>query len=1167
VPHPTAELLAAGDPLTHRARMSALAGHARRLAATGDLPAVLAELAQGDSHQRFLGLTMAVIVGDQATVRAGFTDPDRRLRAVAVTAYLRSGWADPDEVAALLHDAPADLRRTAYRTLRAARRADLADALIDPVRARFGDGEAAVLLPACGPETVARLLPPLSYAVGGGTGLARRHPAVLLDFAQAQLAARSRAARDTWWSEWGRAVLHTAQQHPTRVFDLLERYGPTTRLPGELTAYGVLAGADPARTLRLLTAPARAGWLRRQQLPSGLLYRLRDADLTDLTPLGVRLRGTDHAFARLLAALAPARRGELYDAVTADVDTADVLLSEQLLTVLPRHWQHREARRILGLDRVRASEDSTLTYTAFLPWAEAESALVAAARRADATARGTGYALLLAAAGRSGDPAAVAAAVEQLRRLRNDQDPVRARAFTALSQVVGLLAPATVPALTDVVTQAVAARDTSPASLTAIGGLAGQVLRRHTADPALVGWAMQTFDKLYDGRQLPFLGRLDQVLRRGQEHDLFARIAPWIEGAAARDRYEPLFAVAWSLGLRAWRLPHLQRLLRRAIHPGVVSSVFRRAVTLWLADPATRADRVGEVLAVDASTVEIHEVWQAICTRRTDLLDEVFTTPPGKRTGKFLSAGARWVPGPAHRVARWLPRHQQAYADLLASIAADRSMAKHHRVRAISCAAPVPGAGWAVVARHLDAADVTLAEAALAALAWTDRPDEALPMLLRHVDDDRARVAVYAAGRTARLVAPSTLVATLTDVALGAGKVTSRKQALRLLARYGPPEAFDVVSAAYRRVDQHPDVRAAAVAAARQRPDVPASWTILAGAAGTVGAAGTPGTAGIADAAGVADGANVADSPTLSRAEVSALLDAPPSTIAEPDRPRYAALVVAATGNPDPEAARLAWAALPAWARWAPDLTGLTVAALTDLDDPYRWASAMRVVTRLLDEPVAAAAADGSPSAADGSPAAVDRSPLVVAVDALARLDRSDDRPGDPAGDRPARRRLDRLVDAAVRWCRDADPDTDRAAVRAAARTLVGFADLIPQAARLLTHLVPLAAPTAPPIVAELAALADLVADRPVLAGRLAETLTDQVRRAEGSWDPAVLTAVVGALAERGDLAAGLFAVALVRAGDRYGWSPPWRSPLHRLRRHPVPDVRSAALDIAMASG
>ncbi|WP_326552788.1 hypothetical protein [Micromonospora sp. NBC_01813] len=1129
--HPTAELLAALDPLTYQARMTALAGYARRLAAAGQLPAVLAELARGDSHQRFLGLTMAVIVGDHEPVRAGFADPDRRLRAMAVAAFLRFGWADPDEVVALLHDAPADLRRTAYRTLRAARRADFTDTLIDPVRDRFGDGEAAVLLPACGPDTIARLLPQLSYAVGGGTGLARRHPTVLLDFAGAQLAARSGAARDAWWYDWDDAVLHAAQQHPDRVFDLLERYAPTTSLPGATTAYGVLAGADATRTLRLLTAPARAGWLRGRTLPAGLLRRLRDADLSDLTLLGVRLRNTDHAFVRLLAALAPARRGDLYDAVMADVDTDDLLLSVELLTVLPRRWQHREARRILSLDRVRASEDLTLTYTAFLPWAEAEPALVAAARRADATARGTGYALLLAAAGRSGDPAAVVTAVDQLRQLRNDQDPVRLRALTTLSQVVGLLTPATVSALTDVVTETVAARDTSQASLTALSGLAGQVLRRHVADQALVDWAMQTFDALYDGRQLPSLGRLDEVLRRGQEHDLFTRIAPWIEGAAARDRFEPLFAVAWSLRRRAWRLPHLQRLLRRAIDPGVVSSVFRRAVTLWLDDPATRADRVGEVLAVDPSTVEIHEVWHAICARRIDLLDEVFTTPAGERTGSFLSAGAVWVPGPAHRVDQWLPRHQQAYADLLASIAADRSMAKHHRVRAISSVAVVPGAGWPVVARYLDATDVTVAEAALAALAWTDRPDEALPVLLRHVDDDRARVAVYAAGRTARLVAPSTLVATLTDVALGTGKVTSRKQALRLLARYGSPEAFDVVTAAYRRVDQHPDVRAAAVSAARQRPDVPASWAILAGAAA---------------------GGGRPDTSVPSRAEVSALLDAPPSTIAEPDRPRYATLVVAATGNPDPEAARLAWAALPAWARWAPDLTGLTVAALTDLDDPYRWRWAMPVVIGLLDEPAAAAAA---------------QSPLVVGVNAVARLDRADDRPGDPAWDRPARRRLDRVVDAAARWCRDAGPDTDRAAVRAAARTLVGFADLAPQAARLFAHLVPLAAATASPVVAELAALADLVADRPVLASRLAETVTDQVRRAEGSWDPAVLTAAAGALADRGDLASGLFAVALTRAGHRFGWSPPWRSLVHRLRHHPVPDVRSAAFDIAMASG
>lgn len=123
MPHPTAELLATLDPLTHRARTTALAGHARRLAAAGELPAVLAELARGDSYQRFLGLTMAVIVDDQAVVRAGFADPDRRLRAVAVTAYLRAGRADPAEVAALLHDAPSDLRRTAYRALRATRRA------------------------------------------------------------------------------------------------------------------------------------------------------------------------------------------------------------------------------------------------------------------------------------------------------------------------------------------------------------------------------------------------------------------------------------------------------------------------------------------------------------------------------------------------------------------------------------------------------------------------------------------------------------------------------------------------------------------------------------------------------------------------------------------------------------------------------------------------------------------------------------------------------------------------------------------------------------------------------------------------------------------------------------------------------------------------------------
>src|SRR6185312_11652809 len=114
----------------------------------------------------------------------------------------------------------------------------------------------------------------------------------------------------------------------------------------------------------------------------------------------------------------------------------------------------------------------------------------------------------------------------------------------------------------------------------------------------------------------------------------------------------------------------------------------------------------------------------------------------------------------------------------------------------------VPGIGWDIATRYLDASDVTLVEAALGALPWTDRAAEALPILLTYVDGDRARVAVYAATRASRFVQPSVL---RRELRLD-GKVTARKEAVRLLAQLAVPGAPDVLVAAWRSPDQHRDV-------------------------------------------------------------------------------------------------------------------------------------------------------------------------------------------------------------------------------------------------------------------------------------------------------------------------------------------------------------------------
>jgi hypothetical protein len=62
-----------------------------------------------------------------------------------------------------------------------------------------------------------------------------------------------------------------------------------------------------------------------------------------------------------------------------------------------------------------------------------------------------------------------------------------------------------------------------------------------------------------------------------------------------------------------------------------------------------------------------------------------------------------------------------------------------------------------------------------------------------------------------------------------------------------------------------------------------------------------------------------------------------------------------------------------------------------------------------------------------------------------------------------------------------------------------------------------------------------------------------------------VLIRTITRLAARGDLAGGLFAVALVRHGAGFGWKTPWRQLLIGLRQHLDADARAEAYAIDMS--
>ncbi|WP_083733509.1 HEAT repeat domain-containing protein [Actinomadura sp. CNU-125] len=253
----------------------------------------------------------------------------------------------------------------------------------------------------------------------------------------------------------------------------------------------------------------------------------------------------------------------------------------------------------------------------------------------------------------------------------------------------------------------------------------------------------------------------------------------------------------------------------------------------------------------------------------------------------------------------------------------------------------MPGVGAGRLRPYLESGDAHLRRAALTAAPWTSSPQDVLPDLLALASTDDAHVAVYAAGRAARFVRPSTLGPLLRPV-LTDGKITARKEALRILLRTRAPDALAVVAEAWDDPGQHRDVRSAIASALRPHIADPVARRILGEAA-----------------QGPRD---------LARQ----VLGGWPHEIEARFRGDYAALVVRVAGSADPEAADAALEVLDRWARWAPEVPALLAGLVADLGETRRWRDAMTGLLSCVhaelgaDELGDAAAALAAPAGAAG---------------------------------------------------------------------------------------------------------------------------------------------------------------------------------------------------------
>ncbi|GGV08359.1 hypothetical protein GCM10010182_29620 [Actinomadura cremea] len=1102
------ELLDEMEPLSYPDRVRRLVD-LRRSAGDPALAGLLDELGGRGHYERSTALFIASAVRDEASIAhilAATRDPDAWIAQQAIRLSVRYA-PGPESLLESLLDAPAAIRAATYRAVRKHRRGDLADALVGPVAERWGEDEAAGLLPACTPEAAAGRVGALAHAVPNRYSLGRAHPAAVLDHAERELGGLAEGARASWWQWHGTGVAAAVPAEPARVVALLEDYWHAADLPWALRpSIGRLLDAEPERTLRLLLADRRRlGTLVRRRAVRERIVRIGGDALADVARA---VRDDERALRLLLKAVPPSGRGALFDAAMRGVDLATAVLGDELLEVLPREVRVREARRMLGLRAVADHPVQVRQVTAFLPFEEARPVLAELTRRPDADERAAGYALLVRCAGRERDPEVLAGLLESLDRLRNEQDPVRLSTLNALASVPGgLLREAHAPAVGRFARDALDARDCSWTTRQELARLAVSFTRQGAVrdDGDLTVFGIGLLQRVVGHSGHGRLPRLDHVLRRGQEHRLVEHLAPLLDRGARGDDHSLTLTLVRALGRRAHNVPLLQDALERAID-ATDDGVIRAAITLWLEPPATRGARVERVVGKDPSAVMVPAVLAAIASERTDLLHFVLSGA----AGRFRRDDVTYVPRARPTwTRRWTARQQADYLRLLERVAGDEGLAESDRGGAVMAIATVPGVGAERLVPYLESDDAHVRRTALTAAPWTSSPQDVLPGLLALASSDDAHVAVYAAGRAARFVRPSALGPLLRPV-LADGKITARKEALRILLRTRAPDALTVVAEAWDDPGRHRDVRAAIASALRPYIAEPVARRILAEAA-----------------RGPRD---------LARQVLGGM----PHEIEERFRADYAALVVRVAGSADPEAADAALEVLGRWAQWAPEVPALLAGVLTDLGETRRWRTAMPALLSCVraglgaDELGAAAATLAGAGGADAEaerdlPAEQRLAALVTAIRGAAALDRTAAEPALDAveGRLPEPLALE-LAAATLDW--DEDDAVD--------------------------------------------ALADGCAELGVLAvAGIAETLAggedDDLYYGMSlldAPDPEDVHPHAVRLAARGDLAGGLFACALAeRHGPDAGWPQEWRSLLRGLRAHPEADVAFTARGIYTA--
>ena len=800
-----AVLLAELEIAPHEARVRRMVALGQAARTDPPAAALVDQLATGSLWERQLALWAAFGSRRPELALEAAAGPTGALRGVAMRVV--ANYAADHDVLDLLHRLPAPSQKRLVALLRGRRRLTVVDGFVEGLDAAVQRRE---LLGYASPATVDRLLaddPGFVRLVRPAAlrRLARNHP--------------------------GRA----AELLATLADDLVSADGiPMRRLA---TALSIVAGQNPDAALGVLRSlPALIGLSRldlaglAQRRPTEL-FALAEArgQIDELAPVGsillrrARALGRDRtimlaehgvlqrAGARaFVKALPIGWRADAYARLTPLVRGRSDWIRADVAALLPAGLRRELALEHLGHPDVERVPRDLLAFTALLGYRAALDAAATWLGDPEPANRALAWSAVIIAV--RYEPESLPALLASLAAHGNEPDPVRATIIESISRLpVGRFELHHLEPLAAFAQEALAARDCSRQTQAAAArlwlrlallgpGAIADSARGHLASTVAAGSTL-TFASphLRDALSVENAALLDAAIGRTLDR--------WL----ATEDYHRIVREGAFFAARLKDCPHVLAALDAVVTRTIDRHVAEKAIRIlgYGARELVRVRVSGWVRA--DPTVGLLEPVEAILTaHRQDLLDSYL----GDRlhVGRFSAGGVHVVPIFV-RSWRWTPRQQMRYADAVIDLIATTNLQVHTVRRYVDAVGDLSWCGPVALQRlsaagngdNAPAGIAGVRDAAISALGrW--RGGDPLPLLTDMLDDDRARMAIYAMRRTLFSRGAADALAAVRRAPTT--RVTVAKEVYRLAGALGTGDALEWLLDEVRR-DVHRDVQVA----------------------------------------------------------------------------------------------------------------------------------------------------------------------------------------------------------------------------------------------------------------------------------------------------------------------------------------------------------------------